>query len=241
MDKIVLTWYLQNGYSSYEVAKLSKKRRGSIRYWLQKYGLKLQFQSKWLDIPWKEIQAFYDNQGTYRGINKKYKLYHRCLHWAAQIGLLKLRSHKKAMVLSARLGRMQGGPWSLRQRNTARLAMLERLRLNPNCHPNKLLAHNRKKMSFPEKLAYDYLVSKNIKFEHNKFVAPYWPDFCIGRVIIEIDGKRWRSPKSDKRRDRYLSSLEYTVFRFSAESIIRDVTTLDSVISQLKLPKQAAI
>ena len=60
---------------------------------------------------------------------------------------------------------------------------------NPNAHPNRKVAGNRSKMTYPEQVAFDYLTSKGVNFEHQKYVLRYFPDFVVGNVIIEIDGE----------------------------------------------------
>jgi len=90
----------------------------------------------------------------------------------------------------------------------------------PEMHPNRKLAGNRKKMSYPEQVAFDFLTRYNIVFEHNKKIDKYYPDFVIGNTIIEIDGVQWHDKEKDKTRDEVISSYGYTVVRIlSSENI----------------------
>lgn len=228
MQKELLEKYIKEGYSGCEIAKLTNKSDTTIRYWLKKYKLETNFKSKWYDFPWNEIQKDYDNGGTYRSIKKKFNLHPVCIAWAKKNSFLKFRSHKESMRLSSKLGRMKGASiWTEELKNKARDRMIERIKQDPNNHPNRKLAGNRNKMSFPEKVVFDYLKSKNIQFEHNKYISPYWVDFLIGNVIIEVDGKRWHNPERDRIRDKNLFNCGYKVYRFDSQSIIRDVTILD--------------
>lgn len=90
----------------------------------------------------------------------------------------------------------------------------------PEMHPNRKLAGNRKKMSYPEKVAYDYLTRYNIIFEHNKKIDKYYPDFIIGDLIIEIDGAQWHDKEKDEKRDAVLMKHGYRVFRIDSKEDI---------------------
>lgn len=93
---------------------------------------------------------------------------------------------------------------------------------NPESHPNRKLANNRKQMSYPEKIAFDFLTSHGIFFEHNKRIDKYYPDFIIDKIIIEIDGPRWHEKEKDLFRDNKLEQLGYTVIRISTKEHIEN-------------------
>jgi very-short-patch-repair endonuclease len=225
--------YVDEGYSVYKIAKLFGKGASTIRYWLKKFEFKTKPKSKWYDLPWAKIQIDYDNNGTCKSIQEKYSLNRRCISWGVKNGFLKFRNHKEAMELASKLRRLTGGDWTLEKREAARQRMIARIKENPDNHPNRKLASNRLNMSFPERLVFDYLKSKGIQFEHNKYVKPYWLDFCIGKIIIEVDGKRWHDFKKDAVRDKDLESKGYKVFRFDSKKIVKDVSVIDGVINQL--------
>lgn len=90
----------------------------------------------------------------------------------------------------------------------------------PEKHPNKKLANNRLKMSYPEKIAYDWLTSKQIEFLHNEKIDRFYPDFVVNNTIIEIDGEYWHNIETDKNRDEILNSLGYKVYRIKAKENI---------------------
>ena len=101
----------------------------------------------------------------------------------------------------------------------------------PEMHPNRRLAGNRKKMSYPEKVAYDYLTRYNIVFEHNKKIDKYYPDFVIGKLIVEIDGAQWHDKEKDKIRDEVISSYGYQVVRIlSTENIEERLSEILGVV-----------
>lgn len=99
---------------------------------------------------------------------------------------------------------------------------------NPNTHPNRRLAGNKNKMSYPEKVAFEYLESNNIEFEHNKHIGKYWVDFCIGKIVIEIDGEYWHDSEKDAIRDAEIQKLGYTVYRVKVKSVIH--AELESIL-----------
>lgn len=239
MQKELLEDYVKKNYSSYKISNLTGKAPSTVRYWLNKFELNTHPKrepsiSKWNSLPWNDIQADYDNNGTYRSIKKKFKLNPQCIDWAEENGLLRLRTHEQAMELARSLGRCNGAKnWTQEAKEGARQRMLKRIQDNPENHPNRKLANNRSKMSFPEKVAFDYLVSKNILFGHNKYIKPYWVDFCIGNIIIEIDGKRWHNTEKDAIRDKNLLELGYKVYRFDSQKTIKDVTILDEVLNRI--------
>lgn len=90
----------------------------------------------------------------------------------------------------------------------------------PETHPNRKLAGNRTKMSYPEKIAFEWLTKYSIAFEHQKKIDRFYPDFVVGNVVIEIDGAQWHDEEKDKVRDKIISSYGYTVVRIlSSENI----------------------
>lgn len=92
----------------------------------------------------------------------------------------------------------------------------------PELHPNRLLAGNRNKWTYPERVAGDWLERNNISYERNKKVDLYYPDFIIGNVIVEIDGEHWHDEDKDNVRDKVLTDLGYTVYRIKSKERIEN-------------------
>ena len=74
---------------------------------------------------------------------------------------------------------------------------------HPELHPNRILASN-KKMTYPEKVAADWLDSKQIKYIYqyktkfgskSRYVDFYLEDY---KLYIEIDGEYWHKKNIDK-------------------------------------------
>ena len=100
--------------------------------------------------------------------------------------------------------------------------------LHPEKHPNRKLAGNRKQMTYPEKLTYDWLIEHNIKFEHQKefcfdgvkrFVDFYIPS---RKMFIEIDGEYWHPEDndSDKQKDELAIKYGFITVRLRPKKII---------------------
>lgn len=93
---------------------------------------------------------------------------------------------------------------------------------HPETHPNRRLAGNRNRMSYPEKVAFDFLTQHGIDFEHQKKIDKFFPDFVIGSVIIEIDGANWHDQEKDRIRDTVLTEHGYRVFRIDSTENIEE-------------------
>jgi len=93
---------------------------------------------------------------------------------------------------------------------------------HPEMHPNRKLAGNRSLMSYPERVAYEFLQSLGVEFEHNKRVIGFYPDFIIGTKIIEIDGERWHNSEKDAIRDKKLNGEGFEVYRINSKENIQE-------------------
>jgi very-short-patch-repair endonuclease len=126
-----------------------------------------------------------------------------------------------ASVSKATKGR-PGRVWTEEQKKAKSEWRKELHKTNPESHPNRRLAGNRNKMSYPERVAWDWFAKNGIIAEPQKQVGKYFPDFVIGNVIIEIDGEHWHDPQKDSVRDEYLVSQGYTVYRIKAKEFIEN-------------------
>ena len=95
---------------------------------------------------------------------------------------------------------------------------------HPEKHPNRILANNKTKMSYPEKIAYDFLVENSIKFEHQFQVECYFVDFYLNDfdLIIEIDGEYWHDKEHDDIRDAVIMKKYKNILRIKAKERIED-------------------
>ena len=127
---------------------------------------------------------------------------------------------KNAEKISASMKGKSGRVWTDEQR-AAKSAWRKQYHLdNPEAHPNRKLAGNRSKISYPEQIAFDWLTANNIQFEHQKKVGSYYPDFVIGNMILEIDGEYWHNEEKDAKKDCFFRENGYTVVRVKAKEFI---------------------
>lgn len=112
--------------------------------------------------------------------------------------------------------------WTEEKRKQKSLWKKELHKNNPELHPNRLLANNKTKMTYPERVAYNWLESKKYVFEYQKKINNFYVDFCIGNIIIEIDGERWHplNNEKDKQRDATLTSEGFKVYRIRSKEKI---------------------
>lgn len=96
---------------------------------------------------------------------------------------------------------------------------------HPEKHPNRKLANNRNKMSYPEQIAFDWLKNHEIVFEHQKQIGKYFAYFFIPSLnsIIEIDGTYWHNKEHDAQRDKeILEQFGIKTIRISTSERIID-------------------
>ena len=88
---------------------------------------------------------------------------------------------------------------------------------DPESHPNRKVAGNKNKMTYPERVAAEWFDRNGINYEHNKKIINFYPDFTVGNIIIEIDGEQWHSSleqvNRDKERTVVLESQGFMVVR----------------------------
>lgn len=88
-----------------------------------------------------------------------------------------------------------------------------------------------------EEAFFNILHINNIQFEFQKKIGPYFPDFIIGKLIIEIDGPHhWRNKNQrefDDRRDIYLQKQGYTVLRLRLHTFILNIPKVLKIIKSL--------
>lgn len=237
MTKETLEEYINKNFSIRKIAKVEKISRSTVSSFLEKFNLKTNTQtrilkeSKYNHLDWIKIQEFHDKGDSQRILIKKFSLNKRILRWGIVHNFFKPRSHKEAMKNASEYNRLLGGNWTPELREKARQRMIKRINEDINNHPNKKLAGNRNKMTFPEKLVFDYLTLLNIKFKNNKFIKPYWVDFLIGEsLVIEVDGERWHNKEKDKIRDITLTNSGYRVVRYKAKDILKYKNNLGDLI-----------
>lgn len=81
-------------------------------------------------------------------------------------------------------------------------------------------------MSYPERVAYDFLVSRNVSFVHQKLLFGFYVDFLIDNsIVLEIDGEYWHDAEKDAKRDAVLLANKFKVLRIKSKERIEDRIT----------------
>ena len=119
---------------------------------------------------------------------------------------------KKSELVKEHLSNM----WTdeLRQKQSERKKKL--YSEHPEKHPNRKLAGNRGKMTYPEQLVNDWLIEHTIEFVHNyqyttdKFNR-YVDFYLVGQnIFIEVDGEHWHQDKTlDEAKD--LDAMQHNI------------------------------
>ncbi len=126
-----------------------------------------------------------------------------------------------ALSLSTK-GKPTGKTYSVEQREQISKRQIQFYKEHPEKHPNRKMAGNRKSMTYPEKVAADWLLSHGIQYRQNERLLRYYLDFTVGKIIVEIDGERWHNEEVDAVRDSEIRLLGYEVYRIKAKDRIED-------------------
>lgn len=225
---------IQQGKNKKEIAEIFGTTPTSVHRWMKKYNLEcVDGRQKYDDDFFRNFQKEYDDGMNTNELMKKYNVAWGTIRKAKLGGKLKFRNKSERMKLMMEKNYNHPfiiNPKSKKNRKLARDRMKKRIEDNPDNHPNRKVCNNRKRMTYPERLVYDYLTEKKIPFKHNEYIKPYWPDFLIGNLIIEVDGEYWHDAKKDEIRDKKLNSMGYVVHRFKARDINKDVSIIESVL-----------
>lgn len=113
--------------------------------------------------------------------------------------------------------------WTDEQKLAQSLRKIKLYHEFPEKHPNRKLAGNRSKMTYPEQVCFDWLTKNNIEFEPQFPFNGWFIDFRIGSTLIEIDGEYWhRDKERDEYRNKVLSEHGFTVIRIKASERIEE-------------------
>lgn len=175
-------------------------------------------------INWKFIQKEYDSGKSYSDLIKEYGIANASLAKARVRGDFKPLSLSDAGKRRAIL--KPNKKMTDEERKLTSERMKELFKRRPELHPNRKVANNRQKMTYPERLAYDWLKKNNVDFIHNAKIGTYFVDFLIGKTAIEIDGERWHNKEYDDKRDLEIKSLGFDIIRIKALDIIKDKDNL---------------
>ncbi|MDQ3014646.1 MAG: endonuclease domain-containing protein [bacterium] len=103
----------------------------------------------------------------------------------------------------------------------------------------KVRRHLRNNATPQEVLLWKYLRSRSLgfKFRRQHSIGPYIVDFCCPKqkLVIEVDGSQHLDQKQyDEEREKYISSLGFTVIRFWNDEINKNINiVLEKIYNQL--------
>lgn len=114
--------------------------------------------------------------------------------------------------------------WSKDKRTEKSLEKKRLYEQFPEKHPNRKLAFNKSRISYPERVALEWLILNGIQFEHQRKIANFFVDFCIGNTILEIDGERWHpiGNEKDASRDLALTKMGFKIIRIRSKENIEE-------------------
>lgn len=170
----------------------------------------------------KEGKKFNPNHGYKKRIRITWN---KGLTKETNLSVLKSSKTLKARYKSGELiGSFKGKHHTIKTRKKLSKIKIELYKNFPEKHPNRKLAGNRNKMTYPEKVAFDWLTKNKINFENQKKILNYYVDFLIDKnIVIEIDGEYWHKDKvRDLTRENKISKLGYKIFRIKAKEKIEN-------------------
>jgi very-short-patch-repair endonuclease len=172
---------------------------------------------------WNEIQRYYNDGHSFRDITAKYGVCSASIHAAKKRGEFVSRTSGESLKLFHQKNPTAGKEqWTSERRKRQSEAKKKLYKEFPEKHPNRKLANNRSKMSYPEKRVYDWLKSENIAFEHQYHIDKYFVDFCIGTLVVEVDSEQFHKDTDyDIHRDAVIESYGFIVKRFPVKSILK--------------------
>lgn len=171
-------------------------------------------------IDWQFMQREYDSGKSHHDLIRDYGISKAGIAKAVKRGDFKSLSLKDSNQRRVRL--KPNRQWTIQEKKAISIRVTQLFKDRPELHPNRKVANNRKKMTYPERLAYDWLTANKIAFIHNAKIDRYFVDFLVGRVAIEIDGERWHDPEYDSKRDAIIEASGIRIIRIKAVDIVHD-------------------
>ena len=153
------------------------------------------------------------NKGLTKETDPRVKKMAETMSREIQAGLIHNYDHKKV--------------WTKELRQKQSKQRKEYYLKHPEKHPNVLVAGALNKMTYPEKLVFEYLTNNNIEFKHNwyfktdKFTR--YIDFYIEKLklFIEVDGEYWHKDKQkDIDKDNDAINYGYNTLRLKPKTVI---------------------
>lgn len=183
---------------------------------------------------WNLIQIFYNQDKTWRDIKSEFGVGDNAIHKAIQRGDLKLKNKSEAALLHVKKHGIRKHTEETKKKiSEIRIKYLQE-------HPDRVpyVINHSSKPSWPEEVFKNALLSSGIEgWEYKYRNGIYQYDFAIPgkKIDIEVDGGTHETEKVkriDKRRDEFSRQTGWTVIRFTAKQVKKDVV---GCINELKL------
>ena len=186
-----------------------------------------------LKYNWKEIQRYYDEGRTWRELNEKFGVSMQSIWDAKNRGDFISRDKSSASSLARARGK---GLKTMSPEIKAKISKsrIKYLMANPDKVPY-LINHSSKK-SYPEQLFENALISSNItgwEYAFRNGIYEYDFAFPEKKIDVEIDGGTHLSEKVkkiDERRDAFSKSQGWTVLRFTADQVKKDIISCINIL-----------
>jgi very-short-patch-repair endonuclease/predicted DNA-binding protein YlxM (UPF0122 family) len=186
-----------------------------------------------LKYNWKEIQRYYDEGLSWRELNEKFGVSMQSIWDAKNRGDFTSRDKSSASSLARARGK---GMKTLSSETRAKISKsrIKYLMANPDKVPY-LINHSSKK-SYPEQLFENALISSNItgwEYAFRNGIYEYDFAFPEKKIDVEIDGGTHLSEKVkkiDERRDAFSKSQGWTVLRFTANQVKKDIISCINIL-----------
>lgn len=175
---------------------------------------------------WIELQAYYDSGHTWRELSNEFGISQASIAKAIKMGKFhSTRNQSEALAVAHSKGRRpKQSEESKRKISNSRIKYLME-------HPEKVpyrINHSSKK-SWPEQVFENALIASGIngwKYAYQNGMYEYDFAFVEKKIDVEIDGgthKLDKVKRIDERRDQFSKSQGWTVIRFEASRVKKDV------------------
>jgi len=134
-------------------------------------------------------------------------------------------------------GKGTGRVWTIEQKKAMSNRIKEYYKQHPEKHPARRLSNNRNKMTYGERIAYDWLSKNNIEFirnfHFNEHGVNRYVDFYVQskNLFIEIDGEFWHNKRKelDNLKDKIAEEYGIKTIRIPAKENIEK--SLDKIFN----------
>jgi len=234
----IINLYVNKRYPLLKIAKcIGLNQYDSIKRYLKKWGVKKRLINAQGGKEWTKEEIKYLKENYYLGekVDLLKNINHNfvgIMHKAHRLGIK--RSPKfKGEFNKTSFNKIDNPSSRPEARLKSSKRMKEWLRKNPDKMLNRLLKRNC--ITSLEKSVMRILKKHNLSYKYNMYVKTKdsyrFPDFRIGKLIIECDGKRFHNDKEKEvKRDRELIEQGFEMLHFSEDKINKNILCVEGCI-----------